>query len=188
MLVLRATRKLLGRMKCSPAADPPASTTALGGWYANLIIARPAHLVLCVSERTLLPVLVPAKDIERLVPRLQTAVAEMLETLGVSSDVVAREVAEMEAVSIAKTANRSILGCMTDFGQMFECIANERRPLLDVALWLARSPMSPLGMKSPDDVTRALFVVDGPDHRMLNRNIPPLSALQKARSKDFTEH
>ena len=85
----------------------------------------------------------------------------MLETLGVSSDVVAREIAEMEAVSIAKIANRSILGCTTDFGHMFECIANERRPLLEVSLWLAKSPMSPLEMKSPDDVTRTLFVVDG---------------------------
>jgi hypothetical protein len=156
MFVLRATRKLLGRMKCSPAADPPASTTALGDWYANLIIARPAHLVLCVSERTLLPVLVPAKDIEQLIPRLQTAVAEMLEVLGVSSDVVAREVAEMEAVSIAKTANRSILGCMNDFGHMFQCIADERRPLLEVSLWLAKSPMGPLGMKSPDELTQTL--------------------------------
>jgi len=52
VLVLRCTQKLLKRIG-PPIADPPASTTALGDWYAQpLAIGHQRH-VLLVSERSL---------------------------------------------------------------------------------------------------------------------------------------
>ena len=56
VLTIRATTRLLKRAKIQPDPAPPASTGKLGDWYGNLLIVRPAQLVLCVSERTLLPV------------------------------------------------------------------------------------------------------------------------------------
>lgn len=44
--------------------SPP--TTALGDWYANILFLRPQQLVLCVSERTLLPVVISGKEFESL--------------------------------------------------------------------------------------------------------------------------
>ena len=45
-------------------------------WVAIYVFTRP-HLVLCVSERTLLPVLIPARDGSLLVARLREAVGHM---------------------------------------------------------------------------------------------------------------
>jgi hypothetical protein len=47
-------------------------------------VVHSAHLVLCLSERTLLPVIVPAKDIATLPTRLPLAVGEILQAIGVA--------------------------------------------------------------------------------------------------------
>ena len=72
MFTLRCTRRLLERFG-EPAADVPAPTTVLGDWYANLLNVGRLRLVLCTSERTLLTVLVPAKDVSALPDQLRIA-------------------------------------------------------------------------------------------------------------------
>ena len=77
MFTLRCTarlRKRLGTTK-ETASTPP--STKLGDWYAHLLFTRP-QLVLCVSDRTLLPVLIGARDGRLLVPRLREAVGQTL--------------------------------------------------------------------------------------------------------------
>ena len=94
MFTLRCTAKLrkrLGTTEDRPAAPP---STMLGDWYAHLLFTRP-QLVLCVSERTLLPALIPARDGSLLVPRLREAVGQMLRALGVPEVAVAAEEAAM---------------------------------------------------------------------------------------------
>jgi hypothetical protein len=49
MLVLRCTQKLLKRIG-PPVVDPPASTTALGDWYAQPLAVGRQRYVLLVSE------------------------------------------------------------------------------------------------------------------------------------------
>jgi hypothetical protein len=71
-------------MKAAPGESPPSSTGRLGDWYASLLVVHSAHLVLCLSERTLLPVIVPAKDIATLPTRLPLAVGEILQAIGVA--------------------------------------------------------------------------------------------------------
>jgi hypothetical protein len=88
MFTLRCTRSLLKRLKPRPHPSPPAPTTKLGDWYCNLLHTRPQQLVLCASERTLLPVLIPAKGTEPLAVRLTDAVGEMLRTIGVPETVL----------------------------------------------------------------------------------------------------
>jgi hypothetical protein len=70
MFTLRCTARLLKRMKVAPLVACPEPTTHLGDWYANLIHVGRQQLVLAVSEKTLLPVVVPAAPNSTLVPRL----------------------------------------------------------------------------------------------------------------------
>jgi hypothetical protein len=157
VFTLRATVKLLKRMNAAPDPSPPLSTGLLGDWYANLLVVRPAHLVLCVSEWTLLPVLVPAKDIGGLPERLALAVGAMLRAIGVPELEVLRELRHMVEWRIAKTASRQVLGTMNDFAWMAEVDPRETMSLLDRALLLAECPCKPIGMLDPRRATLALF-------------------------------
>jgi hypothetical protein len=156
MVTVRCTQKLLRRLPA--AADAPASTTILGDWYANILFARP-QLILCVSERTLLPVVLPAKNIDTLVPRLAAAVGDVLLQLGVAPNLVAEEQAEMEGFSYSRTQNRRVLGSLNDFIFLFSRYreAKPEASLLEHSLHLAHTPCTPIGPGFPDKVTLELF-------------------------------
>lgn len=87
----RCTAKLLARLKTPPAAAPAEPSTRLGDWYANRLFTRPAHLVLC--ERTLLPVLVAARELE------ERAMADM---------------------AVGRTSSKRVLGSMNDFAWLVD--------------------------------------------------------------------
>ncbi len=64
VIVVRATRRLLGRLTADSAGEGDASTTVLGDWYATLLPWRPRLVALFISERTLPPVqLTPAGSV-----------------------------------------------------------------------------------------------------------------------------
>ncbi len=111
MLVLRCTRKLLRRLV---AADGPApSLTWLCDWYANPVSVGRARLILCVSESTLLPVIMPARDLRSFAPRLATAAGEVLRALGIADTLVGAEIDRMTPVAFAPTKSRVVL-CVGD--------------------------------------------------------------------------
>ena len=83
MFVLRCTKKLLSRMNVRPPADAPKSQTLLGDWYANLLHIQRQQLILCVSERTLLPVVMPARNARDLPQRLPLEIANVLRALDI---------------------------------------------------------------------------------------------------------
>jgi hypothetical protein len=157
MLTLRCTGKLLTRLKVSAAGlGGPASSTALGDWYATFLILERQHLILFVAEKTLLPVLVRASPASSLVPRFRFATREVLLALGVGRSRVDLEIAAMEPVRFDKTQNPPLLGSMNDFIRMLR--AGALKPtLLGSSLELAQAPCGPLQMESPDRATRALF-------------------------------
>ena len=157
MLILRATAKLLARAKPDLDKNPPASTGLLGDWYANLLYVDRQQLILAVSAKTLLPVVIPAKEIRTLPTRLPTALGEVLAGLQVPSAVIETELRHMAEHRYAKTASRTVLGVMNDYLRMLPSYADPGRPLLDVALHLAEAPMRPLKMESPDHETQKLF-------------------------------
>jgi len=166
-LTLRATARLLECLKFTPEERPPSSTTRLGDWYANLLGAAPSQLILCVSERTLLPVILPARDAASLSVRLALALGEVLREIGVSEEMTAAELGQMNKVSVAKTANRRVLGSMNDFAYLLGAYKQGGRSLLDVSLRLAEAPCSPIGMESPRGATLELFA-HGPRLHLLH--------------------
>lgn len=159
MVTLRCTQKLLRRLKGSPQTSAVPPTTRLGDWYVNILFSRPRHLLLCVSERTLLPVLVPARDLGTLALRLRQGLNEVLAALGIPPPVITAELLQMAAYAFGPTASRQVLGSMNDFAKMmaWRHEADQDFDLLDMALRLAESPCSPLGYTSPDRVTQQVF-------------------------------
>ena len=65
MITFRCTKRVIERFRIEPVDDAPASTGILGDWYANLLNVGSQRLVLCVSERTLLPVIPRPAQIDR---------------------------------------------------------------------------------------------------------------------------
>lgn len=158
MVVFRATQKLQQRMGAKAASEPlvPKSSTRLGDWFANLVIVRRPHVVLAVSGTTLLPVLIPAAPYKTMVPRLADGVGLVLRGLKIEEAKVVAEENAMRDHVITTTNDRRVLGSMNDFTDMLDAYLDDRS-LTEVALHLAESPCSPLGMQSPREATRALF-------------------------------
>ena len=157
MFTLRCTARLLKRLKTTPAMTPIVPSTRLGDWYANLLFTRPAQLILCVSERTLLPVLVPARELETLQSRFCRVVCDVLHAIGVAEQAVRDEERAMADMAVGRTATKRVLGSMNDFAWMADGYLEGSASLFDASLHLAETPCSPLDMDSPRRATVALF-------------------------------
>jgi len=115
MVILRPTRKLHALLP--PAAVSGQSDTALGDWYVNRLVVDRQPLLLLVSAASLLPILLPARDVRELPTRLAAIVATRLLRAGIEIEAVACERQAMEPVAIAPTVDRSVLGTMVDFAK-----------------------------------------------------------------------
>ena len=157
MFTLRCTARLRKRLGTTEETTSTPPSTKLGDWYAQLLFTRP-QLVLCVSERTLLPVVIAARDGSHLVPRLREAVGQMLRVLAVAEAVVAAEEDAMMDTVIGKTTSRQVLGSMNDFVRMLDSYLGVGS-LLEVSLHLAETPCGPLQMNSPREETIRVFAL-----------------------------
>jgi hypothetical protein len=157
MVTIRCTQKLLRRVHRATAA--PASTTLLGDWYANILFARPEQLILCISERSLLPVVVTAREASALGGRLASSLGDVLFHLGVPSHCIEREQAEMTQVAFTSTQNRRVLGTLNElmFQLSWYLHGEPSLSLLEASLKLARTPCSAIGHASPMQFTPSLF-------------------------------
>jgi ferredoxin-NADP reductase len=147
MVVLRCTQKLLRRLHEKPAEFAPSSSTLLGDWYAKILWMHRRPLVLAVSARTLLPVLLPARDPASLGPGFAAALGGVLAALGVPADQVAREQSQMAEVAFASTMSRQILGTMNDFDRMLDVAPGQS--LIEAALDSRRRRAGRSGWKAP---------------------------------------
>ncbi|GAA1309244.1 DUF6933 domain-containing protein [Saccharothrix xinjiangensis] len=153
MLIVRATRKLLRLAGPPTAPDDDRGTTLLGPWYATVLFWRP-RVVLLVNETTLLPVLLPLAPAATLTGRLAERIGTVLTSLDAPSAIVDRERRHMQTTQLGVTANRSVVGVMTDFARLAQ-IHHDDDPTVDLvalAVRLAATPCSPLYRRniSPD--------------------------------------
>jgi hypothetical protein len=157
MFTIRCTQKLLRRLEHTEEVTAP--STVLGDWYANVLYCRPHQLVLCVSERSLLPVVLAAKQAYTLGPRLTAAVGHVLRKLGVASALIEREQAEMRAFAYGRTQNRRVLGSLNELMFQLSWYLHDSpdRDLVEHSLQLARTPCGAIGPGFPDEVTVELF-------------------------------
>lgn len=157
MYNFRVTAKVGKQLKMPLLDNHLTPTTLLGDWYVNLLIIQKQQVLLLVSERTLLPVLIQAKDLARFPLRFPSALREMLRALKISDAKIDAELNQMMKWGLAKTASRQVLGSMNDFANMLEAYIDDGRPLLVQALRLAQAPCGPIKMNSPIHETAALF-------------------------------
>lgn len=169
VFILRCTQKLLDRLNSTPDPEPAPPDTVLGDWYANLIRVGRIQVVLAVSERSLLPVVVPARDGRALVQRLSDALEQMLTTIGIGADEVTAERGAMQQWAVGKTASRRILGSLNDLAFQLQVglLHFPDRTLLEQSLWLAKTPLKVIDYGAPDQATLAAFAA----HRVLQAAI-----------------
>ena len=158
-MTLRCTQKLLARLPPTSHGDPPAPTTMLGDWYAAPLYIGPARLVLCANERSLLAVVLALKPAASLPDRLPIAVADALHALSIPTATIERERVAMSPCHVARTANRAVLGTLTDLVWHARAIVADGGsldlPTLQFHLW--EMPCSILGHDAPDRRTRAIL-------------------------------
>jgi hypothetical protein len=160
MFTLRCTQKLLRRGLTESPPGEVTPTTLLGNWYAHVLVARPQHLVLCISERTLLPVIVPAKGVGALPERLALSLPPILTALAIPDAAVRAECECMREHRIGRTASKHVLGSLNDLLFLLErsLPAHPERSHLEHSLWLAQTPCKLVEYSAPDRATQAFFL------------------------------
>lgn len=145
MYTIHGTKKLLDRVK-APIVEPvPDPSTQLGNWYATALFWKP-QVALFVNEATLLPVFVPLAPAADLADRFPLQLGQVLEGLGVGIDFVLQEVGATTGATWAKTANRSVVGSMTDFCFLADHWRNDVSSggLVELSVDMADTPCGPL--------------------------------------------
>src|SRR2546427_11217169 len=104
MVILRPTRKL--RSLLPTVAVSTQSDTALGDWYVNRIVVACQPLLLVVSSTSLLPMLLPARDVRSLPGRLGALVTSRLRRCGIEAAAIFGEQQAMHPVAVAPTVDR----------------------------------------------------------------------------------
>lgn len=159
MLNFRCTQRVVRRFNLEVVDDAPASTGILGDWYANLMNIGRARWVLCQSERSLLPVILPATN-DAFPGQFGEALGAVLRALGVRDDLIERELASASDVAFSRPRSRKMLGVMNDFAfnsEVYVPAARGNDSALQACLKLAEMPSRPIGFESPDRLTLALF-------------------------------
>jgi hypothetical protein len=163
---LRATAKLLRRLKATPA-QPGETTTRLGDWYGNLFYVARQQFAMFTSQRSLLTVVLPAKEIHGLPAPLIDRLRWLLSELQVPPALTDRELAQMQTCIVTTTANRSVLGSMNDhtFAARLFLGASPPLSLAEVHHRLAEVPLKAIDYRFPSEI--ALALLTGADPMLL---------------------
>lgn len=146
MIVLRCTAKLQKRLKLPKLADPGPSRTALGDWYGNVFHVGRQPLLILTSERSLLSVVLHAREMDALQATFSMALMKLLLRIGIPAVAVDRELAQMNEIAFGPTRNRSVLGTMNDAVMIIKYVARDRPDLglQDFENDIAKTPYRPL--------------------------------------------
>ena len=153
MVTLRCTRLVRDRLHLprQTVPEPPPSTGRLGDWYVHLVRFGRPEFGIATNERSLLTVLFPARALRTtLASNLRAAVGSLLESLGVSREAVAREIAAMESVTFGRATNPRVLGSMNELAFQASVHLARGDDLLTIFRRLANTPMSAIGTKQGD--------------------------------------
>jgi hypothetical protein len=161
MFTFRCTQKLIKRLSLPVISNPPNPTTQLGDWYGNVLLIRHKQLMMFVSDRSLLPVIMPIRERQNLLINFQKRLSTLLIQLGIEEQLVSDELDQMDEFVIAPTTSKSVLGSMNDFilttKTYFQMYDNIR--LLDIELLLAETPIGPMDYRSPNQVAPELLAL-----------------------------
>ena len=159
MFSFRCTKRLIKKLGLPVTPDPPPPTTRLGDWYGNTLNIRRQRLMIFVSDRSLLPIIMPLRERHEMLKNFKLRLALLLIHLDVDAHLISAELDQMETVVIAPTANRSVLGSMNDFSQIAKWYYRDDEviDLLYTNQRLARIPCGPIDYQIPDQLAPALL-------------------------------
>jgi hypothetical protein len=172
MTAIRCTARLLGKLRLPANGPAPVpSLSVLGDWYATILYRRAGPLILAASERSLLPVVFPARQLHPFELVFFRELRTLLLALGVEEARVQAEFALMRPVSISATRNPSLVGVLNNFVFLLRCFADELPHFthVELALRLSEVPFKPIGMGFPGEEACRLLGVP-PPHRYRNKN------------------
>jgi hypothetical protein len=142
MVILRPTRKLRTQLPIVEVSGR--SDGALGDWYVNRLVVGRQPLLLLVSSTSLLPIVLPARQVRTLPNQLCAVVGARLHRLGVEAELIAAELRAMLPVVTAATVDRSVLGILVDFAKVvpyyFETDTPGDKTLVALEAWLEQTP------------------------------------------------
>jgi hypothetical protein len=122
MVILRPTKKLALLLQTAETV-PVCNDTALGDWYVNRVVVDRQPLLLLVSSASLLPMLLPARDVRGLPGKLGALVAARLRRRGIDARAIDAEQQATHSVVIGPTLDRSVHG----YRRMCDGRRNRRR-------------------------------------------------------------
>ena len=162
MITLRCTRKLLRLVDRVPTEDPPAPTSALGDWYANVVSTVAGDLIVFANEQTLLSIALPVEMADVLITGFVARYFNLLMTMGIPEDIALLEHDEAQQVTFAKTASRQVLGSLTEIAHYYRLKAKRSLghgapSLSETELFLTRFVHRPLDGEYPADVSKRLL-------------------------------
>ena len=161
MIVFRCTQRLAKRLRVPLADDALPSTGALGDWYANSLNVGHSRYVLCLSEPTLLPVILPARKAE-FPNRFSHYLADVLSHISVPDEVIKRETEKLGQPTFAKTRSRPLLGTLNDFIFSASVFLERGDSVLEANLHLAEMPSKVIGFSFPSEVAKQTLACHNP--------------------------
>lgn len=164
MLSLCCTKIIRNRLRLPAQLPAPVQpSTRLGNWYVHLARFGHQQIVLATSERSLLTVLLAARQLRTSIEiNFQAAVAELLRALQLPTQIVSREMAAMQPISFAAASNRRVIGSMNEYVWQLGSYLTRTDDPLELSLQLNETPMSAVGSKSnygiPAEVARDMLM------------------------------
>lgn len=163
MPVFRVTRKLATALKGRPLKEPAALENPEHEWFADLFYVEGKKCAIWMHRTTLLGFVRPmvtAAELREFAPLFRYEFRTALASMALAESLLDRfEVYGDERY--APTNDRSVVGSMLDYRNMFEVLVEAhgglaRADIREINVQLNDSPMSVLGMESAVRVVRAI--------------------------------
>lgn len=162
-MIIRCTARAQRRLGLRPAdlADGVSADAGLAEWYCNVVILERRPVFLLTHAETLFAFFMFAagkSKHEVFWQEVRAHARAALSDMGVDP-AVAELVLGRGPDVFAKTKDRGVLGSMVDYAKMAEIIVwnsggLERTGLIDLTRHMNRTPMSRIGMLTPEDMIR----------------------------------
>lgn len=114
MVLIKCTKRLLKRVSDKLATVEPDRARILGDWFANMVPVWGGEIIVCLNERSLLTIVLPASAVATLGASLRERTLKLLQRLSVPASFIAAASREFEEVALVKTDGRSMLSHLRD--------------------------------------------------------------------------
>lgn len=153
MLSLCCTKVIRDRLCLPPQLPAPVQpSTRLGNWYVHLARFGHQQIVIATSERSLLTVLLPARQLRQTIEiSFQAAVAELLDALQLSTKIVKRELAAVQPAACPCTRVGAAILYVARLTELFGSNIS----------FLLRCPFFGLKARSLTSLDRRRMILDG---------------------------